>query len=250
MKLIIANWKMRVDLAKALKLAGSVIHYIEDKRLAVKPVLCPSFTEIEEVGKLLGQSGVELGAQDMFWEQRGAFTGEVSPEMLKEIGVRYVILGHSERRALGETDAEINKKIKAALKAELVPILCVGETLAERRAGKEKRVLARQLKTDLEGVAGFKKIIVAYEPVWAIGTGAPESPAEAIKMHAHIRKVLNGFYKSRAKKNITVIYGGSVTAKNIAGFMRHEEIEGALVGGASTKAGEFKQIIKVAAKYD
>lgn len=249
MKLIIANWKMRVDLAKALKLAGSVIHFIEDKRLAVKLVLCPSFTEIEEVGKLLGQSGVELGAQDMFWEQKGAFTGEVSPEMLKEIGVKYVILGHSERRALGETDAEINKKIKAALKAELVPILCVGETLVERRAGKEKRVLARQLKIDLEGVAGFKQIIVAYEPVWAIGTGVPESPAEAVKMHAHIRKVLKSLYK-KAERGIAIIYGGSVTAKNIGGFMRHEEIEGALVGGASTKAVEFKQILKVAAKYD
>lgn len=249
MKLIIANWKMRVDLAAGFKLAASVIHFMEDLKPPVWVVLSPSFTEIEEVGKLIGDSGVCLGAQDMFWQQRGAFTGEVSPEMLKEIGVEFVILGHSERRALGETDEEINKKVKAAIKEGLVPVICVGEKLEERKAGRQKAVVTRQLKAALRGVKSFSELVVAYEPVWAIGTGMPETPEEAVKMHLHIRKILKGLYKSRVEKDISVIYGGSVDAKNIEEFMAHGEIEGALVGGASTKAGEFKKILKISSKF-
>ncbi|MEK7211284.1 MAG: triose-phosphate isomerase [Patescibacteria group bacterium] len=249
MKLIIANWKMRVNLKSAIKLAESVCHFVEDSCPSVKVVLAPAFTEIEEVGKILGRSGVELGAQDMFWQQKGAFTGEISPEMLKEAGAKYVILGHSERRALGETDSDVNKKVRAAVKDGLAPIICVGESLAERRAGKKETIVSRQLKAALSGSGAVSDIVVAYEPVWAIGTGVPENPNEAVKMHEFIRQALVKNYGRRAAEKIKIIYGGSVSAKNAAGFLEKDEINGALVGGASVKIGEFKNILKIAGKY-
>jgi triosephosphate isomerase len=247
MKLIIANWKMRVNLAAGKRLAVSIIHFAEDKNLPVRIVLCPAFTEIEEISHLLGRSGVKLGAQDMFWIDSGAYTGEVSPTMLKELGVEFVILGHSERRALGETDKEINQKIKAAIADGLIPIICVGEKLAERKAGKEKSVVSRQLKEALRGIKKINDLIIAYEPVWAIGTGIPEDPDEAVKMHVYIKKILTDLFGVRRAQHINVIYGGSIAAKNAGEFLKKEEIEGALVGGASTRIGEFKNILKIAA---
>jgi triosephosphate isomerase len=249
MKLIIANWKMRVNQRAALRLAGGIIHFIEDRKPEVRVVLCPAFTEIEEVGKLVGRSGVSLGAQDMFWQETGAFTGEISGAMLEDFGVKYVILGHSERRALGETDAEVNKKVRAAVKAGLVPVICVGESLKERQMGKEKTIIARELKAALSGIQKFKEIIVAYEPIWAIGTGAPEDPDEAAKMHKLIKQTLARLYGERRSAKFRIIYGGSVDAKNAAKFLERTEIDGALVGGASTKVGEFKKIIKIAGQY-
>lgn len=240
-KLIIANWKMNPQtLAEAGEFFNSIKKGIKDAE-NVEVVICPPFVYLPNLK--LKIKNLKLGAQDCFWENQGAYTGEISPLMLKNLGVEYVIVGHSERRNyLGETDEMIAKKIKSAFENNLIPILCVGETLEQRKKGFQKKVVQEQLRQDLEEISKLKtkNLIVAYEPVWAIGTGNFCPPKEAIKMHQFIRNFLNTKYKIL---NTKVIYGGSVDSKNIAGYIKYPAIDGALVGGASIKIKEFEKII-------
>lgn len=249
-KIIAANWKMNMTIAET----GG---FLEDFRLNVEDVngveivIAPPFTSLAKLSELLGGSQrIRLGAQNMHFEMSGAFTGEISPTMLRELFVRYVILGHSERRQLfGETDALINKKVHAALASELKPILCVGETLAERDAGKEKAVLETQLKGSLAGVTAEQMldVVVAYEPVWAIGTGRNATPEQAQDAHAHVRKVLASLADADTAAKVRIQYGGSVKPANAAVLMGQPDIDGALVGGAALEARSFAEIVKAAA---
>ena len=213
-------------------------------------VVCPPFIYLESLKKI-GRR-ISFGAQNIFWEPRGAYTGEISPNMLKNLGVEYIIIGHSERRHyLGETDEMINKKVKAALGSGLKVILCVGENLSIRRRGKKavENFIKNQLALDLKETKNYKLItknlIIAYEPVWAIGTGMPDKPENAIEIIKFIKKILNSKFQI---PNSKIIYGGSVDAKNIESFMRYKEIEGVLVGGASLKPEEIRKIIEITAK--
>ena len=240
-KLIAANWKENPKTeARALELFRAVASGKNARGVDV--VLCPPFIYLEEVrhafGKLKKGHGLALGAQDAFWEEKGAFTSEVGPKMLRALGIRYVIIGHSERRKwMKETDRMVNKKVKLALADGLRVILCVGEPLAVRKKGiaAARKHVANQLKLDLKGVkgAGGGRLTVAYEPIWAIGTGRYDRPEDAAAMAEWIRKIAHS----------RVLYGGSVTSKNIADYVQYKSIDGALVGGASLKASEFKKII-------
>ena len=236
-KLIIANWKMQLTTKQAVKLAKQ----IGAIKTAADLVLCPSFTALQPVADL-GRQNYSLGAQDVFWEGSGAYTGEVSPLDLKELGCRYVIIGHSERRQfLGETDEMVRRKVKAALAAGLTPVICVGESEEERQRGEEKKVVERQLRAALSPSSLNKRqLVVAYEPVWAIGSGRTPQPAEIQVMHRLIAALLKelGAVKPR------VIYGGSVSADNILDFLSLPEVAGALIGGASSDFKKFKALLK------
>lgn len=248
-KIIAANWKMNMTIAETES-------FLEDFRLNVEEVngveivIAPPFTALAKLSELLGGSQkIRLGAQNMYFEASGAFTGEISPTMLRELFVRYVILGHSERRQLfGETDALINKKVHAALASELKPILCVGETLAERDAGKEKAVLETQLKGSLAGISAEQMldVVVAYEPVWAIGTGRNATPEQAQDAHAHVRSVLATLTNVETAEKVRIQYGGSVKPANAVVLMGQPDIDGALVGGAALEARSFSEIVKAA----
>ncbi len=248
-KIIAANWKMNMTVAETES-------YLEDFRLDVEDVsgveivIAPPFTALAKMSELLGGSQkIRLGAQNMHFEMSGAFTGEVSPAMLRELFVRYVILGHSERRQLfGETDSLINKKVATALASELKPILCVGETLAERDAGQEKDVLETQLRGSLAGISAEQllDIVIAYEPVWAIGTGRNASPEQAQDAHAHVRAVLAEISDASTAAKVRIQYGGSVKPANAAVLMAQPDIDGALVGGASLESRSFAEIVKAA----
>lgn len=239
-KIIIANWKMNpATLEEAIQLA---------KESDVEGlVICPSFPFLEEVGKTIKKA--KLGAQDLFWAPRGAYTGEVSAKELKNLGVEYVIIGHSERRQnLGETDEMIAKKIKSAVEEGLIPILCVGETREERDAGKTQEVVERELKIGLSLMGQWsnvksQKLIVAYEPIWAIGTGTPDTPENMIAMAKFIRSQLSNVSRQMSDVKCQILYGGSVTGQNAEQFLSREEIDGALVGGASLKPEEIKNIV-------
>lgn len=259
MKYIIGNWKMYLSPHESEKLARGLVLGYKLKAKSYQLVLCPSFDSLLTVGKIIKKSPFALGAQDVFWEEKGAYTGEESVGNLKEIGCQYIIVGHSERRhQLGETDEIVAKKFTAVLRAGLTPILCVGETAAELKSGKKKQVIQRQLTTALSLIGNchpagdhpkgekleIENLIVAYEPVWAIGTGTPETPEGARITHKFIREFLNKKFPE-ISKHIHIIYGGSVNSPNIAGFLRYSEIEGALVGGASTKLKEFVKIIQL-----
>lgn len=243
---IAGNWKMYKtpsearDLVEALKplLAG------QEK---VEAVICPPFTALETVNNLLQGSAIGLGAQDVHWEKEGAFTGEVSPSMLAAVGCRYVIIGHSERRQyFGETDETVNKKVKAAIAAGLIPLVCVGETLAQREAGETEQVCRTQVQGGLAGLSApqVAAMVIAYEPVWAIGTGRTASAADAQEVIAGIRGVVAGMYGKEAADSLRIQYGGSVKPENIAELMAQPDIDGALVGGASLKAESFAKIVK------
>lgn len=240
-KLIVANWKMNPkSVAEAKRLFAAVSKTARRLKNA-EAVICPPFPYFSKLQA--PSSKVSLGGQDVFWEQSGAYTGEVSPKMLKELGVRYVIIGHSERRRhFGETDEMINKKVKAALAVGLAVILCVGETLEQRKAGQTKQVLRRQLHRALVGirslVIGHGSLVVAYEPVWAIGSGMPETPQNANTAAALIWKILGASPR--------VLYGGSVNAQNIGKYLAMPQISGALVGGASLSSQEFGRILMIA----
>jgi triosephosphate isomerase len=243
-KLIAGNWKMNNDTEESLNLARSLSTSKLNKDVDV--LICPPFTSLYPVINELKNSSIKVGAQNMHFEDSGAFTGEVSPIMLKTIGVEYVIIGHSERRQhFGETDITINKKVIAALKHGLKPILCVGESLEQREAGVEKETVRAQLINDLAGI-GIKeglKIVVAYEPIWAIGTGRTATSAQANEMSSFIRNVLSDIFTEDVAENIVIQYGGSVKASNAREIMLQSDIDGALVGGASLKADEFIKII-------
>lgn len=248
-KIIAANWKMNMTVAETES-------FLEDFRLnveevnSVEIVIAPPFTALAKLSELLGGSQkIRLGAQNMYFEMAGAFTGEISPAMLRELFVRYVILGHSERRQIfGETDAFINRKVRTALASELKPILCVGETLEERDAGKEKQVLEVQLKGSLAGVSAAEMldVVIAYEPVWAIGTGRNATPEQAQAAHAHVRAVLASLTDAETAAKVRIQYGGSVKPANAASLMVQPDIDGALVGGASMEARSFSEIVKAA----
>jgi triosephosphate isomerase len=240
-KLIAGNWKMNTDRASAVALASALEKRISEVS-AVDLLVCPPSVYLVPVGAALGSSGMALGAQNMYHEANGAFTGELSATMLTDVGCKYVILGHSERRhILGETDVVVNKKAKAALAAGLVPIVCVGELLAEREAGHTAEVIKRQFDGSLAGISAdqIEKVVIAYEPVWAIGTGKVATPQQAEEVHADLRRLLTERYNERSAGVVRILYGGSVKASNAGDLLGQPNIDGALVGGASLKADEF-----------
>ena len=244
--IIAANWKMNTTLLEAKDLVTemkSALVAIE----GVEVVLCPPFISLPLVRDLLEGSGIAVGAQNMHFEESGAFTGEVSPRMLADL-CQFVILGHSERRQLfGETDELINKKVKAALDVGLIPMLCVGEQLQEREEGSAESVVGAQVHAALSGIQAPNGLVIAYEPVWAIGTGRAATPADAQAVMAHIRKVVGSLYGDNSAADISLLYGGSVNADNAAGFLAERDINGALVGGASLKAESFVSLVGQAA---
>lgn len=241
-KYLIANWKMQLLNSEAGKLAGDLVE--EKIKKDVEVVLCPSFTALSFVAKEIKGSFIKLGAQNVWYHEKGAYTGEVSPIQLKGLGVEYVILGHSERRKyLNETDEEINLKIKAVLENGMTPVVCVGETFEERRVGRTDLVLIRQIIKGLEDVkleAG-QKLLVAYEPVWVIGTGQAIEPADAEKALRVIESNLKDIFEEG--DDVQIIYGGSVDANNVSEFVKEDMFSGALVGGASLTKEKFQSLI-------
>lgn len=241
--IIAGNWKMNNTMEEAIKLVEGIKAFDLDQD--VEAVLCVPFTDLKVVKDQLKDSDIKLGAQNMHWEEDGAFTGEISPLMLKELGVDYVILGHSERRQyFNESDETVNKKMKSALKHGLKPIVCVGETLEEREAKEEKEVVKKQILEAFKDIEEkeIENIVIAYEPIWAIGTGKTASSDDANNMIGFIRETIGQVYGD--KKNIIRIqYGGSVKPSNVADLMNKEEVDGALVGGASLKAEDFVGLI-------
>lgn len=248
--LIAGNWKMNKTSEQARSLVLEMLPLISPYK-SVEVVLCPPFTSLMTLSALLAGTSIGLGAQDMYWESSGAFTGEISPAMVKEF-CNYVILGHSERRTyFGETDATVNKKVKAALAIGLAPIVCIGETLVENEAGKTAEVVTRQIREGLKELdpAKLQMLILAYEPVWAIGTGRASSGEGANKVvKDYIRPTLKVLFGDAVAESTRVLYGGSVSASNAAEFFSQAEIDGALVGGASIKLPDFSQIVKSAVK--
>jgi len=245
-KFIAGNWKMFTNGATAEQLATAVLRgFGSEKR--VKIAVCPPFPYLAAVGKVLAGSAIGLGAQNLYPEKEGAFTGEVSPTMLLDVGCRYVILGHSERRhKLGEADAFINRKVHAALSAGLEVILCIGETLEEREASKTEKVLDTQLTAGLAGVTGamLAKVTLAYEPVWAIGTGRNATPEQAQQAHAFIRSRVADLCGAGPALALIIQYGGSVKPDNAATLLGQADVDGALVGGASLNADQFLAIAR------
>jgi triosephosphate isomerase (TIM) len=243
---IAGNWKMNktvgeaVDLVRELKASISGVKEVE-------VAVAPPFTALYTVHKELEGSSIRLAAQNLYWEEKGAFTGEISPIMLKELGCEYVIIGHSERRQFfNETDEMVNRKLKPALSHGLNPIFCVGETLREREEGSTFSVIGRQLEGGLKGLLeeAAERIVIAYEPVWAIGTGKTAAPEQADEVHRFIRERIEKLYSRRIAEALRIQYGGSVTPENIKGLMNQENIDGALVGGASLKAEIFSKIVR------
>jgi len=248
--LVAGNWKMNLDRASARHLAAAVVAG-RGAVGTVELVLCPPAVYLETVGDAIAGSGVALGAQNMADKPAGAFTGEIAPPMLLDLGCRYVILGHSERRALyGETDADVNAKTRAALAPGLVPIVCVGETLEEREQGRTADVVTTQVRGSLAGIppAELARVVVAYEPVWAIGTGKVATPAQAQEVHALVRGLLGGLADASTAAGIRILYGGSVKPDNAAALAAQADIDGALVGGASLKAADFLAIAQAFAR--
>lgn len=237
------------------KTAAQAVTFVEELKPALEGItdvevaVCPSFVALAQVVETLRESNIAVGAQNMFWEAQGAYTGEVSPVMLKDLGCRYVIIGHSERRFyFGEEDDLINKKIKAALAHGLAPILCVGEQLEEREANLAEQVVSRQISAALSDLTAeqVSGLIIAYEPVWAIGTGKTASNEDAQQMIAFIRSLLKNQYGEEVAARVRIQYGGSVKPENAAGLMAQPDIDGALVGGASLNATDFTVIVKAA----
>jgi len=243
--LITGNWKMYMTTAEAVALVQNLQLLIKEGD-DVEVVVCPPFTALAGVAKALEGSRILLGAQNMHWEKEGAYTGEISPVMLADVGCRFVILGHSERRQyFGEADLHVNRKIRAALEQRMTPILCIGETLVEREDGRTLQVVGGQLRGGLSGIPalGGHEIAVAYEPVWAIGTGHTATPGQAGEVHGFVRQCLIELWGERAR-TIRILYGGSVKPDNIDALMAEPEIDGALVGGASLKADSFARIVR------
>jgi len=245
--MIAGNWKMNTTVSEAVKLVKEMLPELEPID-NVDRVICPPFVSLAAVKELLKGSAVKLGAQNMYFEEKGAYTGEVSPLMLAEL-CQYVIIGHSERRQyFSETGGIVNKKVLAALKVDLKPILCIGEKLEENEAGQTEAVVTEQLRSSLAGVEDLSRLIIAYEPVWAIGTGRAATGEQANEIIGLIRDHISRQYDKSVAQDLRILYGGSVTADNNAEFMRQPEIDGALVGGASLKAEQFLSIVKQTAE--
>lgn len=248
--LVMGNWKMHGTVAEARALATAVRDGFKRPR-GVEVVLCPPFTALMAVGEILGGGPIRLGAQNCHWEAAGAHTGEIAPQMLVELGCRYVIIGHSERRRdMGETDQQINQKLGSALAHELTPVLCVGETADERRQGLTFTTVEGQLRAGLAGMGlgAIGKVVLAYEPVWAIGTGVNATPAQAAEVHGYLRGLLSELSSKDTAGTIRILYGGSVKAENVDALAAEPEIDGALVGGASLNAQAFIAIARKAAR--
>ncbi len=246
--MVAGNWKLHhgpQDTRRFIQLLNADLRHTS----SVQVVVAPPFTSLAAAHEALQGSDIALAAQNCWHEDKGAFTGEVAPSMLREIGVRYVILGHSERRQLFlEADDLINKKLKAALAANLQPIFCIGETLQEREEGRTQAVVAQQVRLGLQGLAAdeLRSLVLAYEPVWAIGTGKTASPAQAQEVHAAIRKLLRDLHGDDLAQRTRILYGGSVKADNAEALFSQEDIDGGLVGGASLKADSFVPIVRAA----
>ncbi len=247
---VAGNWKMFKETKDASELARAVVSQAASLAESVEIVLCPPFTALAAVGQVLSVGSVGLGAQNMHWEKQGAFTGEIAPSMLVDIGCDYVILGHSERRGLfHETNEAVSQKTLAALAAGLTPIVCIGETLEEREANQTNDVIAAQFAGSLAGVdtARMSRVIVAYEPVWAIGTGLTASPEQAQEVHAFIRQQLCACAGDAVAATTRILYGGSVKPDNAAALFSQMDVDGGLIGGAALEAGSFLAIVKAAA---
>jgi triosephosphate isomerase len=247
-KLIAGNWKMNKTSADAVQLAQDLVTEI-GKVVDIDIVICPPFTSLESVGKTIDGSTVKLGAQNMHHEANGAFTGEISAPMLRAFFATHVILGHSERRQyFAETDAAVNKKVIAALKNQLRPILCVGETLAEREAGSTLKVVQTQLEAGLEGVSKdlATSVVIAYEPVWAIGTGKVATTEQAQEVHAFIRSLLTKLFGDQVAQKVRILYGGSMKPANAPELLAQKDIDGGLIGGASLETRSFVDLVKAA----
>ena len=248
--IIVGNWKMNKTIEEAVNLVREMRPELNEVQ-GVDKVLCPPFPALAAVKELLKPTTIKLGAQNMYWEEKGAYTGEISPLMLQEL-CQYIILGHSERRQyFGETDDGVNKKIKAAFAHNLIPIVCVGENLAQNEAGQTQAVVGGQLRGCLAGLSleQVRELIIAYEPIWAIGTGRPATGAGANAVIGQtIRGTISDLYDEATAQAVRVQYGGSVNPKNIAEFMSQVEIDGALVGGASLKAADFVEIVRISAQ--
>ena len=242
MPFIAGNWKMNTTHVEAESLVAEMLGGLEEIS-GVEKVLCPPFVSLPVLNRIVRGSSVKLGAQNMYFEEKGAYTGEISPRMLAEL-CEFVILGHSERRwYFGETDEVVSKKVRAALEYGLKPILCVGERLEENEAGRTKEVVDGQLRSALKDIDPCPSLVIAYEPVWAIGTGMAASGEQAAATIKFVRSSVAGLWNNDMAQGLRILYGGSVTGSNIAEFIRQSEIDGALVGGASLKAEEFLSIV-------
>jgi triosephosphate isomerase len=244
--LLAGNWKMNTVLQESVQLATDLhklVGEVNDRDI----IICPPYTAINSVANALNCSSIMVGAQDLFWEDKGAFTGQISAQMLKSAGASCVIIGHSERRQFfGETNETVNKKLFTAIKHNLIAIVCVGETLEQREQGVTFDIIKSQLLGGLKGLeaSNCKQLVIAYEPVWAIGTGKTASPEQAQEVHDFIRKALTDLFGQVTAEQIRILYGGSVTPDNISILMSQKDIDGGLVGGASLKAESFAKIIK------
>jgi triosephosphate isomerase len=248
---VAGNWKMNTDSRSSVELAQAVAAGSAGvAREKVTVAVLPPFVYLPAVVRVVSASHVAVGGQDVYCESKGAFTGEISAAMLKDIGCTYVLCGHSERRhVIGESDELVGRKVTASIGGGLLPILCVGELLEERDAGRTEQVVERHLRTGLAGLSGEKMaaVTIAYEPVWAIGTGRTATPQQAQEVHAFIRDLLARMYDSSRAQETRILYGGSVKADNAAELMEQKDVDGLLVGGASLKADEFVRIIQAAA---
>jgi triosephosphate isomerase len=243
--IIAGNWKMHKTPSETVSLINELKPLVKDAQVEV--VVCPPFVCLPAAKEAVAGSNIKLGAQNMHWEEQGAFTGEVAPGMLKELGVEYVIIGHSERRQyFGETDEMVNQKVLSAVVHNLIPIICVGETLEQREQGITGEVVDRQTRAALKGLSPdvADRVVIAYEPIWAIGTGRTASSNDANEVIGYIRKVVGEVLGSQAAQQIRILYGGSVKPENAAELMQMPEIDGGLVGGASLKAQDFAKIVK------
>jgi triosephosphate isomerase len=248
-KIVAANWKMNMTQAESARFMESFLLDI-DEITDVEVVIIPPFTAIAKVTKALGRAqNVKVGAQNMYWEKSGPFTGEISAPLLRDLFVHYVVLGHSERRTLfGETDEMVNRKVRAAHEAKLRPIVCIGETLDQRDKGNVEKILSIQLKRSMAGLKTkeLQESVIAYEPVWAIGTGCNATPQQAQEAHAFVRHLLREMSDDTTADRVRIQYGGSVKPENARELMRQPDIDGALVGGASLDPRSFAQIVKAA----
>src|ERR1700719_5441101 len=248
-KIVAANWKKNMTQGESARFVESLLLDLGDIR-DVEVIIIPPFTAIPKVTELLEKAqNIKVGAQNMHWEPNGPFTGEISTALLRDLFVHYVVLGHSERRTLfGETDEIVNKKVRAALEATLRPIVCIGETLAQRDKGQVEKILSSQLRRSLDSLSEkeLQEIVVAYEPVWAIGTGRDATPQQAQEAHAFIRQILAKISDETTADKIRIQYGGSVKPENARDLMTQPDIDGALVGGASLDPRSFAKIVKAA----
>jgi len=245
--MIAGNWKMNTTVNEAVRLVSEMRQGLEEIS-GVDKLICPPFVSLAAVGELIKGSSIKLGAQNLYFEEKGAYTGEISPLMLADL-CEFVIIGHSERRQyFGENGEIVSKKVQSALKVNLKPVLCIGERLEENEAGKTKEVLSEQLRSSLAEIRELDRLIIAYEPIWAIGTGRAATGEQANNTIGFIRQSIAKLYSNDIAQGMRILYGGSVNAANAAEFMNQPEIDGALVGGASLKADEFISITKQASE--